>query len=84
MGHITIRGIPKELDEELRSEAKRRGTSLNKTVVDYLKKAAGHGENRSTKRRDLASVAGKWTAEQAAEFDRHVAVFESLDEELWQ
>jgi hypothetical protein len=35
----TIRGIPEELDRKLRQEARETGTSVNKLVLETLKKA---------------------------------------------
>lgn len=35
----TIRGVPKELDERLRQEARERGESLNTLVVETLAQA---------------------------------------------
>jgi plasmid stability protein len=84
MRQMTVRGIPDELDAELRARSRRDHTSLNRTVVRMLKQAAGMGNEASVKRRDLSSMAGSWSQAEADEFDGHVEAFEALDEELWK
>lgn len=41
------------------------------------------GGKKNRKYHDLDSLAGTWTAAEAAEFDASVNVFESVDPELW-
>ena len=84
MNQLTVRGIPKELDAELRSLSRQNRTSLNKTVVSVLEKAVGKGKVRPVKKRDLSSIAGKWTVREASDFDGRIGPFESLDKEVWQ
>ena len=84
MRQMTVRGIPDELDVELRARSRREHTSLNGTVVRLLKQAAGMGNEASTTKRDLSSMTGSWSQTEADEFDGHVKAFEALDEELWK
>lgn len=84
MSQLTIRGIPEDLDAELRALSRQNHTSLNKTVVELLKKAMGRTEAYRVRRRDLSSVTGKWTVREANDFDRRIEPFESLDDEVWQ
>jgi plasmid stability protein len=39
--HLTVRNLPDELAAALESEKRRRGTSLNQTVVDLLRQSLG-------------------------------------------
>jgi hypothetical protein len=62
---------------------KRRGDSLNQTVMDVRRRELGTGPQR--KSNGLAALAGAWTAEECAVFDRAVQeVGEQIDEELWR
>ncbi len=80
--YLTVRNLPPEVAAELERERKRRGSSLNKTVVDTLRKGLGLGsEHRSN---GLAALAGKWSARELEEFEAAVGeVAEKIDEELW-
>ena len=84
MRQITVRSIPEELLREIREHARREGVSMNQAVVRLLKRATGLEVAGDRKRRDLSRIAGTWTSEQAAEFDRVVEGFEALDEEMWR
>lgn len=83
MSQITLRGLPPELDRDLRGHAARNHTSINKTVVELLMQATGMGETGRGKKRDLSSVSGRWSDQEAEEFDRRMEPFEKPDEELW-
>lgn len=41
MQHLTIRNVPPELAKALEEEKKRRGLSLNQTVIQLLSQATG-------------------------------------------
>ena len=83
MRQITVRGIPEELEREILSRAQADGESLNKAVIRLLKQAVGL-DRPQRRKRDLSALNGKWDAEEAAEFDDNVRVFEAIDEELWK
>lgn len=83
MSQITIRNLPPAVEQRLRGEATRTATSVNKTVIRLLCQATGL-QPASGPKRDLSDLAGRWTAEQAAEFERAVQLFEKVDEELWR
>lgn len=65
------RPLPPEVAEALEREKRRRGQSLNRTVIDLLAQA-------------LARLAGGWSAEELAAFEEAVAPFEQVDDELWR
>ena len=83
MKHLTIRNIPPRVAKELEKEKKRRGESLNQTVIDLLSQGLGvqPGEVR---RNGLKRLAGTWSAEDLRRFEEAIAPLEELDEELWR
>ena len=82
MSQLTVRNIPSEVDTKLRSLAEQSGLSLNQTVIRLLETATGQGPRGP--KRDLSQIAARWTAHEAADFDRVTAPFESVDEEVWR
>ena len=81
MKHLTIRNLPPDVAEALKREKRRRGESLNQTVIELLRQGLGVGEPRSN---GLARVAGRWSEDEFREFQRAVASFEEVDPELWR
>lgn len=83
MNHLSIRHVPPELAQALDAEKRRRGTSLNRTVLDLLAQALGVG---STRRRSngLHRFSGTWTQEEFEEFETAIEEFEQIDEGLWR
>ncbi len=82
MRHLTIRHVPADLARALDEEKRRRGNSLNRTVLELLAQALGLSTGRRTN--GLRDLAGRWTNEELAEFEQAVALTEQIDEELWQ
>ena len=78
----TVRGIPEDLEHQLRERARWSGESLNRTLIRLLREAVGLNPTR--KKRDLSALAGTWSHEEADEFDREVRQFEEIDDELWR
>lgn len=58
-------------------EKRRRGRSLNETVVELLRESLGVDRTRSD---GLARLAGGWDEHELREFERAVAPFERIDE----
>ena len=81
MKAITVRNIPPDLASALNREKRRRGQSLNRTVVELLSQSLGVGTTRSN---GLARLAGGWTDEQAAEMEEAMAPFGRVDTEMWR
>lgn len=81
MKTLTIRNVPRELDEALQRERSRRGLSLNQTVIDLLRQRLGVGAGRSN---GLARLGGRWSDEEFEQFGNAVASFERVDEEVWR
>jgi len=83
VSQITLRDLPEPLEREIRREAHRRGSSLNKAIIGILEKGLGL-QSRKDKRRDLTSLAGTWDEAALAEFQDATSVFETIDAENWQ
>ena len=80
--NLTVRNVPPEVTKALDQERRRRGDSLNQTVIELLRQALGVGSRRRSN--GLGSLAGTWSEEQFREFESSVEVFEQIDEELWR
>jgi hypothetical protein len=74
----TIRGIPREVDRELRRRARDRKVSLNQLLVEELRSAAGTPH----KYRSLDGIAGTWKDD--PEFDRALEEQRQIDTDLWK
>lgn len=77
--HLTIRNVPPRLAKALDAERRRRGTSLNRTVLEVLGRALGESETNG-----LEALAGTWSRAEHAAFEKATAAFERVDEELWK
>lgn len=78
---LTIRNLPPSLAEALEREKRRRGKSLNQTVIDLLGQGLGAEGVRSN---GLGRLAGGWSEDELRDFERATAQFEAVDEELWR
>jgi plasmid stability protein len=83
MKQLTLRQIPEPVAQALRALAQETGMSLNKTAINVLKRGLGLDASPKQKR-DLSRIAGKWTDEEAEEFERNLEIFEQIDEEVWR
>jgi len=79
---LTIRYVDPQLARALQAEKKRRGTSLNQTVLDLLRHALGVDSERG-RSNGLGKLAGDWSAAELADFEKATAAFDQVDEELW-
>jgi plasmid stability protein len=80
MPQLTLRDLPEPVEAHLRERARIEGRSLSKVASDLLAESLGLKEGR----RDLGRFAGAWSAEEAEEFDRAMAPFEDVDDEVWR
>jgi hypothetical protein len=74
----TVRGVPPEVDRELRRKAVRRRLSLNRIIVEELTA----GTTGPRKRADFHDVAGRWTPDPA--FDEIIAAQRRIDPAKWE
>ncbi|MBI2998270.1 MAG: hypothetical protein HYY46_07415 [Deltaproteobacteria bacterium] len=87
MKAITLRNLPLELARTIRQKAEEQGTSINKAVIKLLEEGTGiRGKKNGGKplHHDLDSLAGAWTKEEAAEFDKALASQRTIDPDLWR
>ncbi len=87
MKQITIRGIPDDVKKTVRKEAAQKGVSLNKAIISLLERAAGTKAPEKNKRvlyHDLDHLAGLWSREEAASFDKTLKAQRKVDAELWK
>lgn len=83
MSQITLRKLPENVERQIRRIARETGTSINKTIIDLLKKSLGLRDTEN-KMRDLSDLAGAWSEEEVREFEENTQVFEHIDEEIWR
>ena len=83
MKTMTIRNVPMELAAALEAEKRRRGLSLNRTVLLLMQETLGvsTGRNRSN---GLRRLAGSWNEDEFGNFEQAVAPFAEVDEDLWR
>jgi hypothetical protein len=74
----TIRGVPREVDRELRRRAREQKVSLNRLLVEELRSVAG----TPRKFRSLEGIAGAWKED--PEFDRALEEQRQIDTDLWK
>jgi hypothetical protein len=79
--HLTVRNLPQELAAALEREKRRRGTSLNQTVIDLLRQNLGVRGARSN---GLGRLAGTWTETEHRKFLSSIRSFEKIDRDLWK
>jgi hypothetical protein len=82
---LSLRGIDGELAEKLRKAAEKTGGSLNKTVLEILRKSLGlSSERREKVFHDLDDLAGTWSDEDWKKFKKATKHFEGIDKDLWK
>lgn len=74
----TVRGVPPDVDRELRRKARQKKLSLNQFIVHELT-AAAIGPRKIA---DFRDVAGKWTPDPA--FDDVIAAQRRVDPDKWK
>lgn len=87
MKAITLRNLPPELARTIRQKAEEQGTSINKAVIKLLEEGTGVRDKKKGKKRlhdSLDNLAGSWTEEEAAEFEKALAAQRTIDPDLWK
>ena len=79
--HLTVRNVPPQVSAALEAERKRRGMSLNQTVIDLLGQALAVTRQRSN---GLRRFAGTWSEEEFREFEKATSWSRRIDPELWR
>ena len=83
MKTLTVRKVPQRLADALAREKRRRGRSLNQTVLDVLSGGLGLG-SPDGRRNGLARLAGTWSIAESTQFEEAIADTELIDDELWR
>ena len=83
MKTMTIRNVSTELASALEAEKRRRGLSLNRTVLSVMQEALGISSGRG-RSNGLRRMAGSWSEDEFRRFETAVASFGEIDEELWR
>ena len=83
---LTLRGLPPEIEEAIREEARTREISMNKAVIRFLEKAVGRSglSKGSQIHNDLDRFCGIWSSEEAEDTDKLLSDIRTVDEELWK
>src|SRR3954465_12730185 len=79
MANVLLRGLDPATLARLRADARRRGISVNRLIVETLQRQHAAGETYH----DLDTLAGRWSKSEAAAFDAAVAPFSEIDRALW-
>jgi hypothetical protein len=86
MKSITIHNIDGQLADLIKSTAKAKGTSINKTVQQLLEESLGvkpKGKD-SPNRKDFTEFCGLWSKTDLTEFEKKTKEFEAINPEDWK
>ena len=84
MTQITIRGIDPQIEEEIRRDARRSGKSLNRVVLDMLRKSSASVQSTSPRGASLKELAGGWSKEDESAFSESIKPCEQIDKAMWE
>ena len=80
MPNLSLRGLDRSTFSQLKSNARRRGISVNRLIVETLQQQYSVGTKTFD---DLDALAGTWTKAEANAFSAAVAPFGEIDPGLW-
>ena len=80
MANISLRGLDSPTLSRLKSNARRRGVSVNRLIVETLQQQYAGSETAFS---DLDALAGAWTNAEADAFAVAIAPFTEIDAALW-
>jgi hypothetical protein len=81
--HLTVRNLPAAISRALEREKRRRGTSLNRTVIELLGQGLGV-DSAAGRSNGLGRFAGTWSQADHDEFEAAVKAMEEVDSEVWR
>jgi len=85
MKTITVRGVDENLEKALRKRAKSKNESMNKIILNILKKETGLKKEKPFKTyNDLDNLAGTWSEKDLDEFNSNTDIFEKVDLQDWK
>lgn len=80
MANVSLRGLDILTLSRLKSNARRRGISVNRLILDTLKQQYSTGTRTFD---DLDALAGAWAKTEADAFAAAVAPFAEIDPRVW-
>ena len=82
---VTVRKIPRELARAIERRARAGRTSVTKAVIGLLEEAAGltRKDGEGPRHHDLDALAGSWTGEETAAFNRALQAQRGIDPDVW-
>lgn len=86
MKAITLRNLPPELARIIHSKATEKRTSVNRAVISLLEESVGTRGKKKDKplHHDLDTLAGSWTKNEAAAFERALARQRGIEPDIWK
>lgn len=85
MSTMTLRGIDEQIALALKERAQKENISVNTVMLKIIKEALGlDKKKRNIQYDDLDYLAGTWSVQDAAEFENAIAVFGTIDEDIWK
>jgi hypothetical protein len=85
MKTLTIRGVDAELDRTIKERSRQEDLSVNQWVLRALRVITGREKEVLYRQyHDLDSLAGGWSKEETATFQKNTRVFKKIDEEIWK
>ena len=85
MSQITLRGIDNETEKKIRREAKKKGKSLNKIILEMIGQRGGQKKEREElPANSLRRLAGGWSRKEADKFLESIKSCEQIDEVMWK
>jgi plasmid stability protein len=83
MNYLTVRNLDEDLAKSLKKDARRRGKSMNATVLELLRVALGL-DAAAPYENGLRKLAGTWSEREFEDFEENTAIFERIDNDLWR
>ena len=81
--NFNLRGIPSNVMEKLKKEAKRLHMSVNALALKMIEKSLGLSHEKFVNH-DLDHLAGSWTSQEAETFNNDTKSFNKIDKEMWR
>jgi hypothetical protein len=86
MKTLTLRKLPPPLTRAIENRARREHTSLTRAALHFLEESTGIAapKKKPVAHHDLDWFFGRWTQEEADEFDRNLREQRRIDPEIWR
>ena len=81
--NFNLRGIPSDVMDTLKKEAKKLRMSVNALVLKLIDQSLGLSREKFI-HHDLDYLAGSWSSEEEKIFRKNIKLFEKIDKEMWQ